>query len=67
MFFSIYRKSYIFYLDRGYYFDYKELREFLRYKNITINYSSTAFYKLTDMIKVINKILKGVVYKLKKE
>ena len=53
IFFIIYRKFYVFYINLDYYFD-KKLRDFLSDQEIEINYSSSAIYKSIDLIEVIN-------------
>ena len=63
----MYRKFYAFYLDRGYYFDYEKLREFLRKKNIIINYNFITSHKSIDMIEIMNRILKKIVRKFSKD
>ena len=65
-FFIIYRKFYVFYIDLNYHFD-KELRDFLSNEKITIDYNSSTFHKLINIIKIMNCILKRVVRKLKKK
>lgn len=66
LFFTIYRKSYTFYVDQSHYFDNK-LRDFLKNKGIAIDYSPSASHKSTNLIEVINYILKEVIRKLELE
>lgn len=67
LFFARYRRSYVFYFDRGHHFDCDKLREFLRHEGIAVSYSPSTLYKSTGMIEVMNRILKSVVRKLDKE
>ena len=64
LFFIIFRKSHIFYIDSNYYFE-KELRDYLNNEDIAIDYNSLASHKSINLIEIINRILKEVVRKLK--
>ena len=59
----MYRRSYAFYYDFKYYIFNKKFREFLRDKEIIINYRSFEAFKSINIIKVYNRLLEDVLYK----
>lgn len=66
-FFIIYKKLYTFYLNRDQYFDYEKLRKFLRLKRVVVDYNLLIFYKFINIIKIMNKILENVIYKIEEK
>ena len=65
-FFITYQKPYAFYINSNHHFD-KKFHNFLNNKEITIDYNLLTFYKSINIIEIMNRILKRVVYKLKKK
>ena len=63
LFFILYRKLYIFYTDRDQHFFNNELRDFLRYEDIAVNFSPSESFKSTGMMEVYNKLLEAVLKK----
>ena len=59
----MYRKSLIFYNDSNQYFFNDVFKNFLRRKNIAIDYNSFESSKNTDMIEIFNKLLKKMLRK----
>ena len=59
----IYRKPYIFYCDFEYHFNNEKLKEYLRTKEIVIDFSLFEFFKSTKIIELRNKLLKEVLRK----
>ena len=52
-----------FYTDRGTHFDVKEIRAFLRFRGVSIDYSPSSSSKSTGMVKVSNKLLEQILRK----
>ncbi len=61
--FTWFRRFYAIYCDRDQHFDNFMIRNFLKFKDVSISYSLSDFSKSTDMMKVFNKLLKNVLRK----
>ena len=59
----MYRKSYAIYCDREKHFFNDKLRDFLREKEIYIEYNSFDALKNTSIMKTFNRILKEILRK----
>ena len=63
LFFAMYRRSYVFYVNSDQHFNNSILRDFFHGENTVIEYSSSNSFKFTDMIKLSNKLFEKMLRK----